>query len=43
MPKLRQKVFERLGQVNQSWEEQRGQEGMIAGMLTRKRLMERRK
>lgn len=43
MPKLRQKVFEKLGQVNQQWADQKGQEGMIAGMMTRKRLVERRR
>lgn len=43
MPKLRQKVFEKLGEVNQQWADMKGQEGMIAGMLTRKRLIEKRK
>ena len=43
MPKLRQKVFEQLGQANQQWADQKGQEGMIAGLVTRKRLVERRK
>jgi hypothetical protein len=36
-------VFERLGEVNQQWADLKGQEGMVAGMLTRKRLMETRK
>lgn len=40
---MRAKVFEKLSNVAQDWNDQKGMEGIIAGEKTRRRLAIRRK
>ena len=43
MPALRAKVFNQLGQMANVWNEQKGQEGIVAGQDTRYKLAQKRK